>query len=336
MVVVLSLLVAITMVVAVGLVARAILYAGRGRSGADVDSINIERALLEQEKERALRSIRELELDLRSRKVSQEDYDELRAQQEELAVGAIRALRQLETRTHSPPVSGVVLALMIPWLVADFAVSPAMAQSDLPAGHPPVDSPNIDLPQKTAETIPRDNSVKVAVWRADRAGALLRYGHVAVLLEARRRDPGPNEVFHVMAAYQALADANGNVLFADVEQPEGTQLRASLIHDGYVFSEQVASVGSEVTTLIAYDSVADLSSLSYRMQVQFSIDERLIRVTTEYVLLNNAPYAVRIDDHDEPFYLPLVSPVVGDHVINRGWLPSQAPGNSSSQVDPRG
>lgn len=336
MVVVLSLLVAMTMVVAVGLVARAVLYAGRSRSGSTLDAINVERALLEQEKERALRSIRELELDLRSRKVSQEDYDELRAQQEEAAVRAIRALRQLDVRAQSEQISGVLVVLILPIVLWIAPTSQAIAQSDLPAGHPPIESPDSDLTKKMVGTVPESNTVNVSVWRADRAGALLRYGGVEVLLEARRREPGPGEVFHLMAAYRVTTDPLGTAVFSDVKQPEGTELRVTVIHDGYAFFERVGSLGGETTTLIVYDSTADPSSLSYRIQVQFSIDERMVRVTTEYVVLNDAPYAVRLGDGGEPFYLPLVSPVVAGQVVRRGWLPSQAPGNSSSMAEPRG
>jgi cytochrome c-type biogenesis protein CcmI len=98
----------VTSVIAAVLAAAAVWYvlAPLWRGAASDRSASAERARLEEERETALRALRDLALDHATGKMSDADYEALRVEQEAAAIDALRRLDAMEAPASGarPPV----------------------------------------------------------------------------------------------------------------------------------------------------------------------------------------------------------------------------------------
>jgi hypothetical protein len=323
-------LLALVLVVGLSWLVRGFAVAGRARSASDAVELTSERIALEEDKERALTTLKDLEFDRALKKISDEDYEELRAIYEQRAMEAIRRLEldDAANDAQSPgPGAGAGAVLL---LLAKLLLTPDVAVAQgMPAGHPPIGG----MDQAASPGGVRD--VEVDVLRVEPSGATVTYPGATVVIRADKRRPGPSGDTDTLLERVMIADEQGIALFRGLAVPAGATLSTLVLHDGTWFDGQDISGSGARYIAVAYDTTTSLDALSMRVQVQWTVDEGVIRAQTEIEFLNRSPLAIDLTRREEPLFLPIPSPVVGGEVLTRGWLPEQAPGHTGSESSPR-
>jgi hypothetical protein len=307
------------LVLAIAVLLRAIALS-RSRAVAAGGEPDMRRVLLEEEKDRALQTLRDIDLDYQLRKLSDADYAALRGDWEKRAVAAIRALEAAGGQSSGRSVARDLSSLLAVLGVLSGGADAAWA---FPVG---------DRAAAADEARQSDKrSLRVDVLRMDPAGAMVPYGGAEVSLHWPVNDMGG--ATPAPAPRAAVADRAGRVEFPDLEAAGDAEIRAVTVRQGAVFVTTAKATDSRAI-LLAYDTTTDRAQLSVRVQARLVVSDGELQARLEYTLVNRSPRAIVARWDGEPLVLPLLAPVVGGEVLTGGWLPPQAAKNTGTDVDP--
>ena len=321
----LTLALAVLVVVALFQVTRLLSAVAKGRRGEHHAVEDAELIALEDERERCLYTLKELEQDLEMRKISRQDYDELRASWEERAVVAIRRLRERQDKLEAAGGRAeAVVALLAALALISVGHGSALAQ-ELPPGHPQIGG----MGGRAARI---SGDVEVKVTHTNPAGVTLPAPSVRVFIRAEERLPGREGEMNLVNLWEATTGADGIARFGAIRQPQGSRLRALALKGG-TYYEASDPTGSRFA-IHSYETTTDVSALALKVDAQLTLEEGSLRATLAYTITNGEPVAVDLATREEPVYLPLLAPVAMGGVVARGFLPVQAPKHIATFVRP--
>lgn len=315
-------LLALVLIFALSWLVRGASLAARttGRGSATDDAA---RAVLVEDRERALMVLKDIEFDYSLKKLDDFDYQSLKTEWEAKALAAIKALNHHDEEHYGGegPTSVALLALaggtLALLLLA--GASPAVAQ---PGGNPHGGG----FGQVGAGT-------QLDVVRLTEAGAMVPFGGGSVAVRARKRLPGKDDRWEEVGSAVVVTNKAGKARVPRITKDANTELVATVFYKGHAFEGRASSPGERIV-IVVYETTASLEDVSVRAAVSFSVDESVIRTQLDYVFVNRSPVAIDTSERDSALMLPIPSPVVGDLVVAQGWLPPQSSGHAATEVTP--